>query len=96
MIATATAIYEKGNLRLLTPVSLPERTRVHVQIQEEDKIGDEVQRATALLEAAGLVKPAGQPAARLFISQARRAELAQIYAAAGSLSESIGAERKGR
>lgn len=96
MVATATAIYEKGTLRLLTPVSLPEQTRVRVQIQEEDKIGDEVQRAAAVLEAAGLVKPAKQPEARLFVSQARRAELAQIYAAAGPLSESIGAEREGR
>jgi predicted DNA-binding antitoxin AbrB/MazE fold protein len=48
MVATATAIYEKGTLRLLTPISLPERTRVRVQIQEEDKIGDDMQRAAAL------------------------------------------------
>ncbi len=68
----------KGTLRLLTPVSLPERAQVRDANPGRDKIGDEVQRAAALLEATGLVKPAGQLRARLFISQARRAELAQI------------------
>ena len=51
MVAVATAIYEKGTLRLLTPVILPERTRVRVQIVEEDKAEDDVQRALAVLEA---------------------------------------------
>ncbi|MBK6431510.1 antitoxin family protein [Candidatus Amarolinea dominans] len=39
MVATATAIYEKGVLRLLTPVSLPDRARVHLRIQVENKMG---------------------------------------------------------
>ena len=96
MIATATAIYEKGTLRLLTPVSLPERARVRVQIQEEEKTADDVQRATAVLEASSLVKRSVQPDAIGVVPPARRAELAQIYAAAGPLSELIIAERDGR
>lgn len=96
MTAVATAIYEKGTLRLLTPVSLPERARVRVQIQEEDQAVDDLQRAVALLEASGLVKPARQPQLRPTISPARRAELAHLYAAAGPLSEWIIAERDGR
>lgn len=96
MISLATAIYEKGTLRLLTPVSLPERARVRVQIQEEDKMSDDVQRAIAILEASGLVKPLKQPQGAKTITPARRAELAHLYAAGGPLSEVIIAERDGR
>lgn len=96
MVATATAIYEKGTLRLLTPVSLPERARVRVQIQEEDRIEDDLQRAVAVLEASGLLKPARQSQSRQTVSPARRAQLAQLYATAGPLSEWIIAERDGR
>lgn len=93
MTAAATAIYEKGTLRLLTPVSLPERARVRVQIQEEDQAVDDLQRAVALLEASGLVKPARHPQPRPTVSPARRAQLAQLYGAAGPLSEWIIAGR---
>ncbi|MFZ1508070.1 MAG: antitoxin family protein [Anaerolineae bacterium] len=96
MVAVATAIYERGTLRLLTPVNLPERARVRVQIVAEDKIGDELQRAMAVLEASGLVKPLPQLQERQIDSQTRRAELAQIYAAAVPLSEMIIAERDAR
>ena len=96
MVAVATAIYEKGTLRLLTPVILPERARVRVQIEEEDKAEDDVQRALAVLEASGLVKPQMQPQGTEIISTARRAELAQLYAAAGPLSEMVIAERDAR
>lgn len=96
MTAVATAIYENGTLRLLTPVSLPERARVRVQIQEEDKIENEMQRVVAVLEASGLVKPAQQLQSRSTVSPARRVELAQLYAAGGPLSEWIIAERDGR
>ena len=96
MVSTATAIYEKGTLRLLTPVNLPELARVRVQIQEVDKTGDDVQRAIAVLEASGLVKRLEQRKSRPAVSQARRTELAQIYAAAGPLSEVVIAEREGR
>jgi predicted DNA-binding antitoxin AbrB/MazE fold protein len=96
MVATATAIYEKGTLRLLTPVSLPERARVRVQIQEEDRIEDDLQRAVAVLEASGLLKPARPSQSRQTVSPARRAALAQLYGAAGPLSEWIIAERDGR
>jgi predicted DNA-binding antitoxin AbrB/MazE fold protein len=96
MVAVATAIYEKGTLRLLTPINLPERTRVRVQIQEDRQIDDEMQRAIALLEASGLVSSPERPQAKQTISPARRAELTRIYAAAGALSDMIIAERDGR
>ncbi|MBK7202286.1 antitoxin family protein [Candidatus Amarolinea dominans] len=96
MVATATAIYEKGVLRLLTPVSLPDRARVHLRIQVENKMGDELQRATAVLEASGLVKPPQPSRVIRKISSARRAELARMYGAAGTLSDLIMAERDAR
>jgi len=57
MSTQATAIYEGGVLRLLTPVSLPERARVRIQILNEDELEDDMRRAEAALIAAGLVKP---------------------------------------
>jgi predicted DNA-binding antitoxin AbrB/MazE fold protein len=96
MSTQATAIYEDGILRLLTPVSLPERARVRIQILTEEELEDDMQRAEAALIAAGLVKPANPPAEVRTVSQARRAELARLYAAGGPLSEVIIAERNAR
>ena len=96
MSTEATAIYENGVLRLLTPISLPEQARVRLAILGEEEPGSELRRAEAALIAAGLVKPASpQPEPRT-VSRARRAELARLYAAGGPLSEVIIAEREGR
>ena len=62
MSTEATAIYENGVLRLLTPVSLPEQARVRLAILSEEEPEDELRRAEAALIAAGLVK-AGESAA---------------------------------
>ena len=96
MSTQATAIYEEGVLRLLTPVSLPERARVRIQILTEEELEDDVHRAEAALIAAGLVKPPKPPVELKTVSQARRAELARLYAAGGPLSEVIIAERDAR
>jgi predicted DNA-binding antitoxin AbrB/MazE fold protein len=48
MEATATAIYEDGVLRLLTPLALPEHTRVQVRVES---LVEELQ-STAKLESA--------------------------------------------
>jgi predicted DNA-binding antitoxin AbrB/MazE fold protein len=96
MSTQATAIYEDGVLRLLTPVSLPERARVRVQILTEGESEDDLHRAEAALIAAGLVKPSKQPTELKTVSPARRAELARLYAAGGSLSEAIILERDAR
>ena len=71
-----TAIYEQGVLRLLTPITLPEHTRVRVQILTKKESRDDLHRAEAALLAAGLVRlppaaprnrrdPPGRPRLRL-------------------------------
>ena len=92
----ATAIYENGVLRLLTPVSLPERTRVRVQILSEEGPEDDLHRAEAALVAAGLVKPPSPQHGLKTVSRARRAELAHLYAEGGPLSQVIISERDAR
>jgi predicted DNA-binding antitoxin AbrB/MazE fold protein len=96
MSTEARAIYEDGVLRLLTPVSLPERAQVRIQILTEQEADDELERAEAALIAAGLVKPTKIPEELKPISSARRAELACLYAVGGPLSELIVAERDAR
>ena len=96
MSTEATAIYENGVLRLLTPITLPEQARVRLAILGEEEPGSEGRRAEAALIAAGLVKPAGPQPEHRTVSRARRAELARLYAAGGPLSEVIIAEREGR
>jgi predicted DNA-binding antitoxin AbrB/MazE fold protein len=96
MSTEAKAIYENGVLRLLTPVALPERAEVRIQILSEQKTDDELERAEAVLIAAGLIKPQEIPQGLEPVSSARRAELARLYAVGGPLSESIIAERDAR
>jgi predicted DNA-binding antitoxin AbrB/MazE fold protein len=96
MSTEARAIYEDGILRLLTPVALPERTEVRIQILTEKEADNELKRAEAALIAAGIVKPKKVPEELKPISSARRAELARLYAVGGPLSESIIAERNAR
>ena len=101
MSTEARAIYEDGILRLLTPVALPERAQVQIQIladtvRPEQEPDDELERAEAALIAAGLVKPKKIPEGLKPISAARRAELARLYAVGGPLSKSIIAERDAR
>ena len=57
MSVQATAIDEHGALRLLTPVVLPERKKVHLQITEVEDSDNDLQRVEAALMAAGLIKP---------------------------------------
>jgi predicted DNA-binding antitoxin AbrB/MazE fold protein len=96
MDTVVTAIYEKGMLRLLTPLNLPEQSRVTVRILPEERPEEKSRRAEAVLAASGLVKPL-EPAGELrSISKARRAELARLYGAGGPLSEAIIAERDAR
>jgi predicted DNA-binding antitoxin AbrB/MazE fold protein len=89
------AIYEQGVLRPLTPISLPEQTRVRVRILGEDEPTDELRRAEAALMAAGLLRPSSHSASKT-VSPARRAELARFYAKGGALSDIVIAERDDR
>lgn len=96
MASEVAAIYENGILRLLTPVSLPDRTRVRVQILIEEESRDDLRRAEAALVAAGLVKPAPAEPKPIHVSKARRKELRRLYAAGEPLSEEIIRERHAR
>jgi len=96
MSRQAAAIYEDGVLRLLSPISLPEKTRVRVQILTDDEPEDDLRRSEAALIAAGLVRPRGPRPRVRRVSPARRAELACRYADGGPLSDTIIAERDAR
>ena len=96
MRTEAMAIYENGMLRLLTPVSLPERARVRLAILTEEEPQNERSLAEAVLVAAGLVIPSSPQPDIKSVSQDRRAELARLYAEGGPLSEVIISERDGR
>jgi len=96
MSTEVNAIYESGTLRLLTPVSLPEHARVRVRILDQEQADDELERAEAVLIAAGIVKPQTSAEELEPIPAARRAELAHLYAVGGPLSEQIIDERDAR
>ena len=98
MSTQATAIYEGGVLRLLTPVALPERARVRVEIQilDHQDTEDDLRQAKEVLIASGLVRRLKPPPELKIVSKARRAELARLYANGGPLSEVIIAERAAR
>jgi len=96
MSETIPAIYERGLLRPLIPLLLPERARVHIQIVAPDRAGEqERQRVYQVLAEAGIIRPQPQvePAA---VSEAQLEAAAWALAAAGPLSEQIIAERDER
>lgn len=93
--ATFPAIYEQGALRLLSPLSLPEDTRVTVVVREIDAT-DEMRRTEKVLVATGLVTPPSAAQNATPVSEARLAETAALYSAGGPLSEQIIAERDER
>jgi predicted DNA-binding antitoxin AbrB/MazE fold protein len=95
MSVQATAIYEHGTLRLLTPVALSERKKVRLQITEVEDSDNDLQRAEAALMAAGLIKPIASSEVKT-VSDTRREELAHLYAGTPLLSEVIIAERDTR
>lgn len=94
-----TAIYERGILRLLHPLALPEQTQVRVYIEPESPaalVADHRRRVREALTAAGLSLPAPPPAALSTLTRERRAELARRFAAGGPLADLIIAEREER
>ena len=95
MSVQAIAIYEHGALRLLTPVVLPERTKVRIRITEVEDSDNDLQRAEAAL-VAGLIKPVVSSLEGKTVSDTRREGLAHLYAGSPLLSEVIIAERDAR
>ncbi len=106
MRITATAIYENGTLRLLTPVDLPQQARVQVEIRPSkesvaaeslETTPEQIARALALLSEAGLiVEQKEQQRQPQHVSEERRQELAQLYSQGDPLSEVIIRDRGAR
>jgi predicted DNA-binding antitoxin AbrB/MazE fold protein len=99
MESTMMAVYEKGLLRPLSPLILPEHARVRVRVEQVLSPTDAPQhrrQIQAALVAAGLSLPTSSPTASREISAERREELARRFAAGQPLSELIVAEREGR
>ena len=98
MLDLITAIYENGVLRPITPLALPEHSRVQLHIQAppaEDSPAEHRRRVHEVLVAAGLSLPRPPiPPDVKPLSAERRAELAHILAASGPLSQVIMEERE--
>ncbi len=86
-------VYEKGVLRPLQPLNLPERTQLEIRIVEADEetITD-TQKAYWVLVQAGLVRPFA-PVGLEPISETERLRAADAYGHAGPLSDWIITER---
>ena len=93
---TVTAIYEKGVLRLLTPLELPESTRVHLQIIDQTPADQEQHQVRQALLEAGLIRPRAASEPVEPVSEAQLAQAARTLAKPGPLSDLIISERNGR
>ena len=97
---TITAIYERGVLRPLTPLSLPEHARVQIQVQQvsaPDDASAQRGRVREVLVAAGLSLPASPNVPRAdILSDEQREELALRFSAPPPLSDLIIEERESR
>ena len=92
-----TAVYEQGVLRPLTPLVLPEHTRVQIQIVVPPATAQEERcRARQALLDAGVIRPRPPVEPVQAVSEAQLIETANVLAKAGPLSELVIAERKGR
>ena len=97
MSETITAIYEKGVLRPLQRLTLPERTRVDLCIVARYESGaDERQKVRQALLDAGVIQPHPVVNALPVVTDAELAVAAQALGADGPLSTVILAEREGR
>jgi len=93
MSGNIAVVYEKGVLRPLRPLNLPERTRLEIRIVETDE-GDmtDAEKAYQVLMQAGLVRPSASAELEP-ISEKARLQAADAYGQAGPLSDWIIAER---
>jgi len=89
-------VYEKGVLRPLTPLNLPEKSRLEIRIvkQPEGK-QTEAEMAYHVLLKAGLIRQS-KPNSGTAVSNSERQKAAQAYGKIGPLSELIIAERDDR
>ena len=97
MNGTITAVYENGILRPLTPLALPEHTRVEIQIvNQAPAAATERQQVRQALAAAGIIRPQTATEPIQPVSETALAAAAQTLGQAGPLSDLIIAEREGR
>ena len=100
MTTTVTAVYEHGVLRPLTPLDLPEHSRVEIDVRTIHSTPDAHARreqVRAALDAAGILAPVA-PSAAAPLSEAERAALAEHLAVPGAtpLSQIIIEDREER
>ena len=97
MNETIAAIYEKGVLRPLVPLSLAEHTRVHIHIVAESAsvVADRQDVRLALL-AAGVIRPHEDGEQIPEVSEEDMLRTANALGAAGPLSDVIIAAREER
>jgi len=97
MSETVTAIYERGILRLLTPLYLPEHTCIQIQIVSPSPVSeDERHRVRQALLDAGVIRPRPPAEPIQPIPETQLVAAAKVLAAAGPLSELVIAERNER
>jgi len=89
------AVYEKGVLKPLIPLTLPEHTEVQIYVTQTSvcKHSENRRRVKEALIAAGLSLPLSQQEFSDELSPERREELACLFAEGGPLSDLIIAER---
>jgi predicted DNA-binding antitoxin AbrB/MazE fold protein len=93
MSGNIAVVYEKGVLRPLTPLNLPERTRLEIRIVRTTKDTEtEAEQAYLVLVQAGLIRPSAT-IAMAPISDSERRRAADAYGRVGPLSDAIIAER---
>jgi len=93
MSGNIAVVYEKGMLRPLRPLNLPERTQLQIRIVQPEEGGlSEADKAYRVLVQAGLLQPV-LPMASEPVSESDRLQAARAYGDAGSLSDWIIAER---
>lgn len=94
MMPEVLAVYEKGQLRLLEPLSLYEKQQVRVRIMPEQSV-DDVDRAIHLLNRSGFLTPPSESLVGEVVSEDERRQLADALASVAerSLSEIVIEER---
>ncbi len=97
MSTIITAVYERGVLRPLMPLTLPEHAQVRVQIMtsSSDEKRQEWERLTQACRKAGLVSPINNIGAPS-VSTERREELMRLAADEKPLSEIVIEDREDR
>lgn len=97
MNGTITVVYENGVLRPLTPLSLPEHSRIEIQIIEQvSVVTAEREQVRQALLAAGIIRPQTTTESVQPVSETALAAAAQALGQAGPLSDLIIAEREER